>query len=150
MKPMVTSVLALAVVVGCTKQDDSHAEDELRAAITAYRTALNTGDSVSFFALLAPDVEVLPPGSQPVRGAGVRDMFRPLFIDVKADLAPFTNEELTVNTDLGIQRYSYQLTTSPRAGGPATSEVGSGLHVWKRTPEGRWLVIKDIWTNPKS
>jgi ketosteroid isomerase-like protein len=26
--------------------------------------------------------------------------------------------------------------------------VGSGLHVWQRMADGRWHVVKDIWTNP--
>src|SRR6185437_11447106 len=135
MRTMLLPMVAAAVVTGCATSDVSHADGELRAAITTYRAALNGDDSTSFFALFAPDVEVLAPGALPVRGSAVRDLFRPLFTQVKPDLAPFSNEEITVRGDLGVQRHTFRLTTTPRAGGQPSVEVGSGLHVWQRMPD---------------
>lgn len=148
MRTLLLPVSAALVLVGCATSDASRADGDLREAITEYRAALNGGDSTSFFAFLAPDVEVLAPGAQPARGSAVRDLFRPLFTQVTPDLAPFSDEEITVRGDLAVQRYTFRHTTTPRAGGQPSTEVGSGLHIWQRMPDGRWRVVKDIWTNP--
>ncbi len=148
MRIILISTLVLAAAVGCANSEASTGEAELRSAIATFRTALNSGDSASFFGLLAPDLEVLAPGAHPIRGTEARESFRPLFTQVKPDIGPFTNEEITLSGDIAIQRHSYRLSTTPNAGGPATTVMGSGLHIWKRTPDGRWQIVKDIWTNP--
>lgn len=167
MRTTLISLLVLAASTGCASPDtpagDAPAgearlvaataeapdrEAELRSAIATFRTALNSGDSVAFFGLLAPDLEVFAPGARPIRGDEARESFRPLFTDVKAEISPFTDEEITVSGDIAVQRHSFTLSTTPRAGGPAATSMGSGLHVWKRTPDGRWQIVKDIWTSP--
>ncbi len=148
MRIILTSTLVLAASLGCANSEASTPEAELRSAIATFRTALNSGDSASFYGLLAPDLEVLAPGAHPVRGREARESFRPLFTQVKADIGPFTDEEITLRGDIAIQRHSYRLSTTPKSGGPVKTVTGSGLHIWKRTPDGRWQIVKDIWTNP--
>ena len=142
--------IVLAASVGCARPDVPAREAELRSAITTFRTSLNGGDSTAFFRLLAPDLEVIAPGAQPIRGAEAHASFRPLFTELKADIGPFTDEEITMRDDIAIQRHSYRLSTSPRVGGPVKTVNGSGLHVWKRLPDGRWQIVKDIWSIPSS
>jgi ketosteroid isomerase-like protein len=148
MRIILMTTIALAASVGCAHSETSAREAELRSAIAGFREALNSGDSASFFALLSPDLEVLAPGAHPIRGPEAREAFRPLFTQVTPDIGPFTNEEITVSGDIAIQRHSYRLSTTPKAGGPATTVNGSGLHIWKRTPGGKWQIVKDIWTYP--
>jgi ketosteroid isomerase-like protein len=148
MRIALIATLAMAASLGCATSEASTGEGQLRAAIAAFGASLNNGDSATFFALLAPDLEVFAPNMHPVKGREAHESFRPLFEKVKPQFGPFTNEEITIRGDIAIQRHSYQLSTTPRAGGPATTVRGSGLHVWKRTPEGRWQILKDIWTNP--
>ena len=148
MRIVLISTLVLAASVGCANRETPTREAELRSAIASFRQALNSGDSASFFGLLASDLEVFAPGAQPIRGPEARDYFRPLFTQVTPNFAPFTNEELTVIGDVAIQRHSYQLATTPKSGGAVKTITGSGLHIWKRTPDGRWQLVKDIWTNP--
>ncbi len=150
MRRLAVASLAIATGTACAAPDRSDGESELRSAIATFRTALNGGDSTAFFALLAPDLEVIAPGAQPIRGAAAHASFRPLFTQMKADIGPFTDEEITLREDIAIQRHSFRLSTSPRAGGPVTTVNGSGLHVWKRLPDGRWQIVKDIWSNPAS
>ena len=148
MRIILTSTLVVAASFGCASSEASTREAELRSAIASFRTALNGGDSAAFFGLLAPDLEVLAPGAHPIRGAQAHDSFRPLFTQVMPEIGPFTNEEITLRGDIAIQRHSYRLSTTPRAGGPVTTVTGSGLHIWKRAPDGRWQIVKDIWTSP--
>ena len=148
MRIVLMSSLVLATSVACVSSTTSSGEAELRTSIVSFRTALNSGDSASFFALLAPDLEVLAPGARPIRGQDARESFRPLFTDVRPDIGPFTNEEITLRGDIAIQRHSYRLSTTPKAGGPTRTVNGNGLHVWQRTAYGRWQIVKDIWTLP--
>ena len=150
MRNVLICTLVLAASVGCAKPETPTREAELRSAIASFRQALNSGDSVSFFGLLASDLEVFAPGVQPIRGPEAREYFRPLFTQVTPDIGPFTNEEITVIGDIAIQRHSYQLSTTPKSGGAVRTVTGSGLHIWKRTPDGRWQIVKDIWTTPSA
>lgn len=150
MRNVLISTLVLAAGVACANRATSTGEAELRSAIADFRRSLNSGDSASFYGLLASDLEVFAPGTQPVRGAEAREYFRPLFTQVTPDIGPFTNEEITVIGDIAIQRHSYQLSTRPKSGGPVRTVTGSGLHIWKRTPDGRWQIVKDIWTSPST
>jgi ketosteroid isomerase-like protein len=150
MRRVLLTTIALAATFACAKSDTTTHEAELHSAIGAFRTALNSGDSVAFFGLLAPDLEVLAPGAQPIRGREARESFRPLFTQVKPDIGPFTNQEITLSGDIAIQRHSYRLSTTPKSGGQEMIVNGSGLHVWKRAPDGRWQIVKDIWTVPST
>jgi ketosteroid isomerase-like protein len=136
------------LIAGSASAQMPDREAELRAAIASFRTALNSGDSVAFFRLLAPELEVMAPGAHPIRGGAARASFRPLFTAMRAEISPFRDEEITLAGDIAIQRHTFTLSTTPRAGGPTSSSTGSGIHVWKRSPEGRWQIVKDIWTNP--
>ena len=85
MRSLLLSAIVLAASVACARSDTTTHEAELNSAIGTFRTALNSGDSVAFFSLLAPDLEVLAPGAQPLRGREARASFRPLFTQVKPD-----------------------------------------------------------------
>lgn len=150
MRILLISTFVLVASVGCSTSEPATHEAELHSAIGSFRTALNSGDSVAFFGLLAPDLEVLAPGARPIRGREARESFRPLFTQVKPDIGPFTDQEITLSGDIAIQRHSYRLSTTPRSGGPTMTVNGSGLHVWKRTSDGRWQIVKDIWTIPSA
>jgi ketosteroid isomerase-like protein len=138
----------LVAAGGCAP---SHGASEdiagVRSAIEALRTAINAGDSAAFFALLADDIEVFPPGAEPARGAAARELFHGLFAPNAASLEPFAREELQVSGNLAVQRYSFRLTIRPAGGAPST-EAGSGLHVWQRGADDHWRLLKDIWTSP--
>ena len=119
----------------------------VRAAIDDLRNAVNRGDSTAFFQLLTDDVEVFPPGAEPLKGDAARNLFRDLFTQ-SPTLDHFTNEEIQVDGDIAVQRYSFRVTLRPKAGGAPTTEAGSGLHVWRRGTGARWQLWKDIWTEP--
>ncbi len=148
MRTILNCILVMAAGAGCASAGAPDREAELRAAIGTFRTAMNSGDSAAFFGLLADDLEVLAPGARPLRGREARESFRPLFTTARAEISPFMDEEITISGDIGVQRHSFELSTTPRAGGPTTTSMGSGLHIWKRMPDGRWQIDKDIWTNP--
>ena len=142
-------VAAMGIGTSCARPPSNAPDVEgVRTAINHLRAAVNAGDQAAFFGLTADDFEVFPPGAEPRKGAAARDMFRGLFADSSPSLEPFTNEELEVSGAWAIQRYSFRLTLTPKSGGNATTEAGSGLHIWRRGADGQWRLAKDIWTVP--
>ncbi len=147
---MRSRTMALAAAVVLTAACRAPAAPDVagvRAAINELRTAINAGDSTAFLALLTDDFEVLPPASEPLAAPASQSLFRTLFRESSPTLDPFSNEQLQVDGNLAVQRYSFRLTLRPKVGGTPTSETGSGLHVWRRAA-GRWKLWKDIWTAP--
>jgi ketosteroid isomerase-like protein len=59
----------------------------------------------------------------------------------------FPKSSIEVNGDLALERLEYSATRSPLDGGQATSDVGKGLHVFRRSPGGFWQLIMDIWNS---
>jgi ketosteroid isomerase-like protein len=149
MRLVATIGLAGAVTVwtACAPKPPAPDLAGVRAAIGDLSTAVNAGDSTAFFQILATDFEVLPPGAEPLKADAARGLFRELFTQSSPTLDPFTNEEIQVDGDLAVQRYSFRLTLRPKAGGPPATEAGSGLHIWRRVA-GKWHLWKDIWTEP--
>lgn len=141
-------VSAVATAMACRPTPSLPDVAGVRVAIGDLRTAVNGGDSTAFFELLADDFEVLPPGAEPLKGDAARALFRDLFTQSSPTLDPFASEEIQVDGDLAVQRYSFRLTLRPKAGGAPTTEVGSGLHIWRRVAPGKWRLWKDIWTEP--
>jgi ketosteroid isomerase-like protein len=144
--------LALATAVGLACAGTPAATDitGVKAAINDLRTVVNGRDSAGFYGLLADDFEAFPPGIEPAKGRAARDLFKDLFTASSVTLGPFTNEEIVVNGDLAVQRYTFRLTVKPSATAAAATEAGSGLHVWRRSASGKWQLWKDIWTEPAS
>ncbi len=140
---------AMGIGAGCAGPPAPEADvAAVRAAVNDLRVAVNAGDTAAFIRLTADDFEVFPPGTKPLNGEAARDLFRQLFAESSPSLDPFTDEQIEVSGNLGMQRYSFRLTLRPKAGGTATTEVGSGLHIWRRGTDGRWRLAKDIYTSP--
>ena len=142
-------VAAAGIVTACTRQTTAAGDAAgVREAINELQHAVNAGDTTALFQLMADDVEVFPPGAEPLKADAARGLFRGMFADASPSLEPFANEEIQVSGDLAVQRYSFRLTLRPKAGGTPTTEAGSGLHIWRRGADGRWRLAKDIWTEP--
>jgi len=63
-----------------------------------------------------------------------------------ANLSPFKDEEILVSGDLALQRYTYELTVTPKAGGDPVELSGYGFHVFERQRDGSWKLSKDMWS----
>lgn len=142
-----TGHLGLATIIACSRPGptSSHA-GTARAASEQYRVALNAGDTAAFLRLLEKDLELFPPAASPLQGAAAHDLFRGLFANFTATLEPFSREEWIVQDSIALQRYSFRLRLQPKSDARATSQSGSGLHVWRRSTEGQWRLAKDIWS----
>jgi ketosteroid isomerase-like protein len=93
---------------------------------------------------MAPDLEVIPPGEQPLAGADAHDFYGDLFDNFTTFLKP-TDIEVVVSGDWAFRRYAYELSLTPKAGGETLIMRGHGIHMFKRQADGSWRVTKDIY-----
>jgi ketosteroid isomerase-like protein len=120
------------------------------AAINALRereaAMLNTGNVDSLLTVYATDVHMMPPGEPAQIGhASLRPYIEGMFGAVSLS-AKYTSGGVVVAGDWAIDRYTAELTITPKAaGGMPTTEVIKGLHICQRQADGSWKIAYDVW-----
>ena len=107
--------------------------------------AVNAGDLVRLLSLMADDVVFLSPGQAPFG----RDGFSPGFsaahqrarINCISDL-----EDVVVVGEVAYTLSRDSLSVTQRAGGEAMQLAGHRITVYRKQPDGRWLLARDAHT----
>jgi uncharacterized protein (TIGR02246 family) len=120
-------------------------ERALREVHTTWIDAVNAGDIVRLLSLMADDVMFLNPGRAPFGRdgfpAGFSAAHQQSRIRCISDL-----EEVVV---AGVVAYTLcrdSLSVTPRAGGAATQLAGHRITIYRKQPDGRWLLARDANT----
>ena len=127
-------------------QSQSTDVNAITSILASWRESVNAGDADGLLALVAEDLEMIPPGEKAIRGADAHQFLRGFTDEGKANLGPFKDEEIVVSGDWGFQRYTYEITLTPKGGGDSVEISGHGLHVFQRQQNGSWKLSKDIWS----
>lgn len=120
-------------------------ERAIRAAHSTWIAAVNAGDLVGLLRLMADDVVFLTPGQPPVG----RDGFFPGFSAAHQQARIHCTSELEDVVVVGEVAYTLSrdlLSVTPRAGGDATRLAGHRITVYRKQPDGRWLLARDAHT----
>lgn len=120
-------------------------EREIREVHSTWIDAVNAGDLVRLLTLMADDVVFLNPGQAPFG----RDGFSANFVGAHQQLRIHCIselEEVVVVGEVAYTRSRDELTVTPRAGGEATQLAGHRITVYRKQPEGRWLLARDAHT----
>jgi uncharacterized protein (TIGR02246 family) len=120
-------------------------EEAIRRAHATWIDAVNVGDLSRLLTLMADDVVFLSPGRPPFG----RDEFPVGFsaahqqaeIRCDSDL-----EEVVVVGEVAWTRCRDSLSVIPRAGGKAAQLAGHRMTIWRKQPDGRWLLARDAHT----
>ena len=120
-------------------------EQAIREMHSTWIGAVNAGDLVCLLGLMADDAVFLSPGQVPLG----RDGFPPGFsaahrqarIHCVSEL-----EDVVVAGEVAYTRSRDSLSVTPRAGGEATQLAGHRLTVYRKQPDGRWLLARDAHT----
>jgi uncharacterized protein (TIGR02246 family) len=100
--------------------------------------ARNADSAAAWF---APDAIVLLNGVPPVKGRdAIRVMYDQFFQAMPIRGMTFTPEEITVSGDIAIETGSSTLTVGGPGQATPPSVAGKYLAVWKRQPNGEWLL----------
>jgi uncharacterized protein (TIGR02246 family) len=117
-------------------------EKQIREVHTTWIDAVNAGDLARLLTLMADDVVFLNPGQEPIGRAGFTTNFagahRQVRINCVSDL-----EEVVVASDVAFTRSRDALSVTPRGGGEAMQLAGYRMTVYRKQPDGRWLLARD-------
>ena len=145
------SVLMAGVVVvaACAMEDQGDpAADEaaIREQTEALIAAFRAGHAPSAAAVFAPDGAMDPPNQRPVVGTaaitawGERMMTGMTMVD-----GAVTVDEVQVADDWAVSRGNWAMTVA--MGSDTLSDTTAYMMTWRREPDGRWVVTRDIWNS---
>jgi uncharacterized protein (TIGR02246 family) len=120
-------------------------EREIREVHSTWISAVNAGDLVRLLTLMTDDAFFLNPGQTPVGRDGFCANFSAAHQQVRIRCSSELGE-VVVSGDVAYTRSRDALSLTPRAGGEATRFVGYRLTVYRKQPDGRWLLARDATT----
>ena len=127
------------------------AADIDRAAITRTTAellaAVNASDADRCSAVWAASGVLMPPHHPSVQGhQAIVQYFRNLFSRSKFRFT-FTSSQIDLAGDTALERVTYTATFWAGEDAPPIEDVGKGLHVYGRQPNGSWKLTHDIWNS---
>ena len=120
-------------------------ERAIREVHSTWIDAVNAGDLVCLLSLMADDVVFLNPGQAPFG----RDGFSPGFSTAHQKAWIHCLSELEDVVVVGEVAYTLSrdsLSVTPRAGGEAMQLAGHRITVYRKQPDGRWVLARDAHT----
>ena len=120
-------------------------EQVIRGLHSTWIDAVNAGDLARLLSLMADDVVFLNPGQAPLG----RDGFSANFSAAHQQVRIRCISELEEVVVVGEVAYSWSrdaLSVTPRAGGEATQLAGHRITVYRKQPDGCWLLARDAHT----
>lgn len=120
-------------------------ERAIREVHTTWIDAVNAGDLVRLLTLMAADVVFLMPGRAPFG----RDEFPAGFSAAHEQSRIRCISELEEVAIVGGIAYTLcrdSLSVTPRAGGEAMELAGHRITIYRRQPDGGWLLARDANT----
>jgi uncharacterized protein (TIGR02246 family) len=120
-------------------------ERAIREVHSIWIDAVNGGDLVCLLTLMTDDVVFLNPG----RAAFGRDGFSPGFLSAHQQnhiRCISELEEVVVVGEVAYTRSRDSLSVIPRADGDAMQFAGHRITIYRKQPDGRWLLARDAHT----
>ncbi|HYZ74388.1 MAG TPA: SgcJ/EcaC family oxidoreductase [Chthoniobacterales bacterium] len=120
-------------------------EREINEVHSTWIEAVNAGDLVRLLTLTTDDVVFLTPGEAPFG----RDRFSSSLSAAhqKARIRCISElEEVVVVGEVAYTRSRDALSVTQHVGGEATHLAGHRITIYRRQPDGRWLLARDAHT----
>ena len=120
-------------------------EREIREVHSTWIDAVNAADLARLLTLMTDDVVFLNPGEAPLRRDGFPGKFtgahRQLRIHCTSEL-----EEVVVVGEVAYTRSRDAVSVTPRDVGETAQLAGYRMTVYRKQPDGRWLLARDAHT----
>ena len=120
-------------------------ERAIREVHSAWIDAVNAGDLVRLLTLMADDVVFLNPGRAPFGRDGFSAVFPSAHQQARIRCSSEL-EEVVVVGEVAYTRSRDSLSVTPIAGGKAEQLAGHRITVYRKQPDGRWLLARDAHT----
>ena len=140
-------IVVLSTLLGACERaagvpDEAAARQQIGVAAAAIWDAVDRGDAPAILAEYADDAIVMGAGGPMVQGKpAVAAWLQGLlagntFEDVKGTVA-----DIMISGNLAVETGTYAMTIVP-ANGNRVSDKGKYIHVWRRSPDGAWKVVR--------
>ena len=120
-------------------------EQAIREAHSTWIDAINAGDLAPLLPMTTDDVVLIIPGEEVIGRDGFAAKFsgaqEQVLIHCVSEL-----KEVVVVGEVAYTRSRDSLTVSPRAGGEVSRLAGDRLTIYRKQPDGRWLLARDANT----
>ena len=120
-------------------------ERGIRQVHSTWISAVNAGDLARLLTLMTDDVVFLSPGQAPFGRqdfpAGFSTAHQQFQILCISEL-----EEVVVVGEIAYTLCRDSLSMTPRAGGETTELAGHRITIYRKQPDGRWLLARDAHT----
>ncbi len=153
-KRKLCAVSAIFLIGGCSPQPSKVQMPDLRsieqAAHGSYVAAINSNNVDTLMSDLTDDVVYQLPGSPEIAGKeAVRKWVSDYFGAYRTKWEK-ASIGFTVNGDWAFERYTYKSTDTDKKSGAITTDVGKGINIFHRGPDGKWRVAIDGWSSDKA
>jgi len=111
----------------------------------AWIDAVNAGDPGHLLTLMADDVVFLNPGRPPIGREGFPVGFSTAHQQSRIRCSSEL-EEVVIVGEVAYTLCRDSLSVTPRAGGDATELAGHRITLYRKQPDGRWLLARDANT----
>ncbi len=120
-------------------------ERAIREAHSAWIEAVNAIELDRLLSMMTDDVVLLNPGQGPIGRDGFRAKFSAAHQRLRIHCASEL-EEVVVVGEVAYARSRDSLSVTPREGGEESRLAGDRLTIYRRHPDGRWLLARDANT----
>ena len=120
-------------------------ERAIRGVHATWIDAVNAGDLDGLLGLMADDVVFLNPGQAPVGRDGFSAKFSAAHQQVRVRCSSEWEEVVLVG-EVAYTVSRDSLSVTPRAGAGAMRLAGHRITVYRKQPDGRWLLARDAHT----
>jgi ketosteroid isomerase-like protein len=136
----------------CMSNPDAAEVDRMaiRRTTAELLAAVNASHADRCVAVWAADGVLMPPHHPSVQGLeAIGEYFRSLFSRSRFEFA-MTSSDVHVAGDTALERVTYTVTVWSVSSTSPVEDVGKGLHVYTRQPNGPWKLTQDIWNSDRS
>jgi ketosteroid isomerase-like protein len=147
---LVISAAVLATSCAPSAAPDTRAADEaaIRALDEQWSATAAKNDLEGTTAFYAEDAVLLAPNVPIAKDPkSIRDSWASLLGPNTAVSWKVSKVEVAKSGDLGYLYGSYQLSIKDPKGGPAITDTGKLLEVWRKQPDGKWKCIVDTYNS---
>lgn len=117
-------------------------ERAIRGLHSTWIDAVNAGDLDRLLNLMTADAVLLNPGQVPVDRDGFSSSF--LAAPEQAQIVCTSElEEVVVTGDVGYTRSRDAVSVTPWGNAETTQLIGYRMTIYRRQPDGRWLLARD-------
>ena len=120
------------------------------APVEREKTAISTGNSAEYFAVLTDDAVFMPPNSTAKGGEELRNWLGAFVTEFRVEWLSVVSTELEAVSDLAYHTFAYTWRVTPRTGGEGKTSSGKGLHILRRQVDGCWKISREIWNGVPS